>query len=1007
MSDMATDATPILDFMQVRAPEPIPPASLRRNYIHDADFLRTPPLTHVPKPPSLEDYSAIGALVFKHVFQTSTPDDPMEALVADLLALVGPAAFETDQEDGAAPRQLRLEELDGHAVIVRDGLYYVLPTGLGDVGAPLTDRLLAVATALRSAPAPDRDRTPAAFRTAFGEDLSLAVFAEDGSGHHADYVATVRALFETLYLLYVLRRKASIDLGGIVNGLRLLHLLEALAIDEVVKRCVAAGRKSKPRDAKLLGLLASRYPAIRTWDGSGPVRGFPLLQTSEDIASYLSARPVVHPIFARLFGYRKPFNDLKPLGVGDFKVVKQWLVEYLPGEICDIHNVMKGETKERVHRRLEKSEETFSFTSSFEEETSKDTQSTERFELKREVENTLKTDLSVNANASVRYDNKVVLASVGAGFAYNRSDGTVDKTAQSFSREVVSKAISRVQTRTSEQRTVTKIFETEESNKHAFAASGSHVSGIYRWVDKRYQAQLFNYGKRMMFEFVLPEPAAFFVASRLRAFEAQLDYPQKPAEPQEAAVQMPVQSAEEITRDKFDELRATYDLTAFTYPAPTKTVTFVDALSGASLLKESGIDGSDKWYSKALKCSFAGATGYELKKLFVTGQLQFDDHHQPPESEADRNIMRIEIDGSNVWEYENNLIYVTVGDRAEYPPKAPYLFTRDDVDVVLAFQDVELYHLMISAELAIGAAALKDWQTKVYTAIYKVEKAKADERNRDIRLKYNTALSTYANRISELESAILNDLLQGTSEAVNADVIRTELRRQCLAMITRELGVDPADDLLTKWEAVGRRSVDHLVTRLNVKEDGGTTVAWTTSGVATEYPVPDLEVTRRKGIYVQFLEQAFDWDNLAFLFYPYFWATPPKWIQLLSRSDDTDPAMTAFLRAGAARVLVAVTPAYDDAVLHFLATREPWEGGPSPVIGDPLYLPLHEELRQQQDDLYGAEPEGDPWEFTVPTSLVYLHGSGTPLPDLVAERKAREERDKGKDETDGSNPVRP
>ncbi len=79
------------------------------------------------------------------------------------------------------------------------------------------------------------------------------------------------------------------------------------------------------------------------------------------------------------------------------------------------------------------------------------------------------------------------------------------------------------------------------------------------------------------------------------------------------------------------------------------------------------------------------------------------------------------------------------------------------------------------------------------------------------------------------------------------------------------------------------------------------------------------------------------------------------------------------------KLVSIVTPAYNEAVLHFLATREPWEGGPSPVIGDPLFVPLYEELHKQQDDLYNATPEGKPWTFTLPTSLIWLD-DGNPLP---------------------------
>jgi hypothetical protein len=254
---------------------------------------------------------------------------------------------------------------------------------------------------------------------------------------------------------------------------------------------------------------------------------------------------------------------------------------------------------------------------------------------------------------------------------------------------------------------------------------------------------------------------------------------------------------------------------------------------------------------------------------------------------------------------------------------------------------------------------------------------------------YDSALSTYTNRINELETSVLNDLLQGGAEAVNADLIRTELRRQCLAMITKEFTTTAADDYLSKWDSMGERTVKHDVTRVNVTEAPKTLVTWKTTNVDTAYPVPDITVAQRKGRHIQFLEQAFDWDRIVYQFYPYFWAMPKRWIELMARSSDTDATLTAFLRAGAVRVLVAVTPAYDDAVLHYLATREPWEGGASPAIGDPLFLPLHEELHSQQDDLYGARPEGKPWEFTIPTSLVYLHKSGTSLPDIAAERAAR------------------
>jgi hypothetical protein len=149
-----------------------------------------------------------------------------------------------------------------------------------------------------------------------------------------------------------------------------------------------------------------------------------------------------------------------------------------------------------------------------------------------------------------------------------------------------------------------------------------------------------------------------------------------------------------------------------------------------------------------------------------------------------------------------------------------------------------------------------------------------------------------------------------------------------------------------------------------------------------DYPSIHLDKAKLKGSYIQFLEQAFEWQQLAYIFYPYFWASQNKWINLMNYNDYTDKNFSDFLQAGSVRVLLAVQPSYNDAVIHYLATREPWNGGTVPVIGDPLYLPLFEEIHKKQDDLYGAKSDGSgPWYFTVPTSLVWLQGSQNEIPN--------------------------
>ena len=60
----------------------------------------------------------------------------------------------------------------------------------------------------------------------------------------------------------------------------------------------------------------------------------------------------------------------------------------------------------------------------------------------------------------------------------------------------------------------------EEINKHVLAdvpPSPGNITGVYRSVDKKYRAQVYNYGIRILLEFLVPEPAAFYLTTHGKA----------------------------------------------------------------------------------------------------------------------------------------------------------------------------------------------------------------------------------------------------------------------------------------------------------------------------------------------------------------------------------------------------------------------------------------------------------------------------------------------------------
>ena len=80
------------------------------------------------------------------------------------------------------------------------------------------------------------------------------------------------------------------------------------------------------------------------------------------------------------------------------------------------------------------------------------------------------------------------------------------------------RSASKVSEKIREQKSVKVIEEFEEKNEHGFdnTQGAEHVIGIYQWVDKIYEAQVFNYGKRMLFDIMAPEPASFYIAAQLK-----------------------------------------------------------------------------------------------------------------------------------------------------------------------------------------------------------------------------------------------------------------------------------------------------------------------------------------------------------------------------------------------------------------------------------------------------------------------------------------------------------
>jgi hypothetical protein len=138
-------------------------------------------------------------------------------------------------------------------------------------------------------------------------------------------------------------------------------------------------------------------------------------------------------------------------------------------------------------------------------------------------------------------------------------------------------------------------------------------------------------------------------------------------------------------------------------------------------------------------------------------------------------------------------------------------------------------------------------------------------------------------------------------------------------------------------------------------------------------PTADLNALRAAEPEVRFLQQAFEWEHLAWIVYPYFWGRRSAWSRTVVVSHP-DPDFAAFLNAGAARLQVPVRPGFEDLVKHFMETGEVYEGGGLPKMGDPGYVSFIDEqltsLGAPGDEVAWPPAAPREWDIIAPTSLL-------------------------------------
>lgn len=620
-------------------------------------------------------------------------------------------------------------------------------------------------------------------------------------------------------------------------------------------------------------------------------------------------------------GYGKTYAPMgfgiNQLGVADYQRVVSHVVRYEAGEVAHIENLMGREYKEKVVTREKVTEITDFESVETGKEQLADGTSTERFQMQTEIAKILHEDSKSSIEAKASYNSPTTNASVNYGSATNTSRDESNRQAVTTAQELTKRAMERIVTKVRKERTVKVTDRLTDVSKHGFDNRGSSqpVSGVYRYINAIYKNEIENYGKRLAYEFTVPEP------SRLHRLAIQGVDPSGSVE----EIEMPLDprslfSWEELNEGNYTEFARRYDADVAVYPEKTKRITKVIPASDRNgtpngfskeIPVENGYRPSRYWI--AMSYNVLGPNGrYPWELRYKIGNAEWVPSARKQIAFAPEHSFEV-----HSFDEELNMITNVI----------PVQFIFSNVAIVTLQLDFD-FNLIEDGPL------VGKWKKEVYKQICDA---------------YEDRLNEYLEKLEAIRQQSKKSF--ETNPLAFRQIEQTILKMNCISYL-----LAPHGDL------VNRNFGNELLFESKLsKPDSKPSFSNTRVRLS---PALD-EYTA----FVKFIEQAFEWNILSYSFYPFYWAGSSAW-KILYQDDSSDPLFKSFMQAGMARVVVTVRPGFEYAVLLYMITGKIWEGGHVPVYGDDLYLSIANELK---------EPEyiiDESWETVLPTNLLALQKGG-------------------------------
>ena len=593
---------------------------------------------------------------------------------------------------------------------------------------------------------------------------------------------------------------------------------------------------------------------------------------------------------------------IKPY-IGDLFIIKEDLARFEAGDIADIENVLAGEKKLRRHRTLMRTESTTETENEVTTSEERDHEVNEKFGLQTEVKNTVDEKVNVDAGvtATLKYGDSVTItphANVNATFGKTESQNI----ARSYSKDLVDRSVSKVQEMVRRLQ-ITKILnEVEEKNEHSIdntQAGADHRAGIYYWVNKVSHAQVYNYGKHMMFDMIVPEPAAIFkkLYSLKLTNDKNAQAPRKPDITPQAIQRSGVNSYGDLLNQY--AIATTDDVQP---PDPTVCVEIAFSQNVPQPDKTTAFSSNDAKTPDIPRGYMATSMDYDIRcSTGDPGSTDPDDQVAVSVNAGSYCLMTHQLNEFHFGGGQHNQDWVANGHLA---------MKGEEGNLTIAVAGFSSLALSLSGSVSLTctltAEAFEKWQAQIYNLIM------AD---------YNRKLDAY-NSTANKDDQLFQ--IKGRNPFLNREIERNEFKRNIIAIL-----------MCNYFNGMGS-----MMERVD----------------PCGYPEINFEKLDRDAPIIQFFEQVFEWEYMTYLFYHSMWARKCKWADLIDE-DSGDPLFDKFLMSGAARVQVPIRPRLESVFNWFLQTGQIWGAtGQPPVAGDADYVAMIQELKEADQCDYNDRP---------------------------------------------------